>query len=758
MSAPPPMTVPGDVASLPAIADFVASAAEAAGLDRRAQHRLRLAVDEIATNIILHGYQESGRRGRIELSAIVDPRMLSICIEDTGPPYDPGATLRGHVDRSPLDERDEGGLGLLLVARGVDEHAYERVAGKNRNRLGVYRTPQARAHDAATRAFRLLAAVPPDWRAHLCAALAGTPYSVRWSDDPQALPGALRRQPVDLLLLGLDLPDMPGEACLRRLRALGRDLPPVVLVHDTGAEARLEACLDEELVLDVLAIRYPAPVLRTRVRRVVERVGLEAELRATHAHEVELDTLRHDFMEIILPLGAALSRETSFEQLMERIVVEAMAICRADGGTLYIKAPDDELRFSIMRTRSKGIALGGATGEPVPHAPLPLRDADTGAPNHGNVATSAAIGRRSINVPNVYDPEAGFDFSGAKEFDRKLGYRTVSCLTVPLIAGGDLLGVLQVLNAQDAARQQVVPFSAYQQQVIESLASQAAIALQNHFLLQEREGLLKLEREMQIGREIQAEFLSALPRIPGWEIASYLQPAQMVSGDFYDAFELADGSFGLIIADVCDKGVGAALFMGLVRSLLRAFAQTIWGRDDTDPAPRAASIEAQRMDWLSRTLHRSVLLTNDYIAHTHRELDMFSTVFFGVLVPESGRLLYINAGHPPVLVAGPGGVRARLQATGPAVGVIPGAGFRVERALVEPGELVLAYTDGVLDARDAAAERFGRARMEALLATAPGSAQAAVDRLVEAVRAHTGAGESFDDISVLAARRDPGPA
>jgi sigma-B regulation protein RsbU (phosphoserine phosphatase) len=756
----PPLVVPGEVSSLAAIADYVTSVAMEAGLERRAVYRLRLAVDEIATNIILHGYQENCLGGYIELAAGFDEQVLTLSIEDTAPAYDPRPHLRQGTSREPLEQRAEGGLGLLLVSRSVDSLLYQRVGGKNLNVLQMRRAPSGRA--GPVRAVHLLVAVSPAWRGHLAAALSGLAGSIDWAEDPHTLLGQLTRRVPDLLLLGLDLPAHPAETCLRQLRAHhGDDHPGVVLLYESGAEARLAACLDEHTVDigDIVPMELPAALVRTRVARVLERVRAEDERRAAERRQRELETLRHDFTEIILPLGALLSKEPDFDTLMERIVVEAMNICRADGGTLYLRTTGDELQFSIMRTASKGIVLGGVTGEPVPFAPLPLRDPRTGMPNHRSAATSAANSRRSINVPDVYDARAGFDFSGAKEFDRTLGYRTVSCLTVPLVAGGDLFGVLQMINAQDPAAGDVIPFGPYQQQVVESLASQAAIALQNHFLLHQRESLLVLEREIQIGRDIQASFLPAvLPEVPGWQLATHMQPARLVSGDFYDAFELAAGYVGLVIADVCDKGVGAALFMGLIRSLLRAFAQTSW-RSANEAAARqrarreAERTEEQRVEWLTRTLRRSVLWTNDYIANTHRDLDMFATLFFGVLDAESGLLLYTSCGHPPVLVVGAGGVRAELAATGPALGVIPGARFRVERAVIAPGELCFGYTDGVIDARDPAGERFGSERLQAALTEGPGPAGEVIARVREALRGHVHGSEMFDDVSMLCVRR-----
>ncbi len=153
--------------------------------------------------------------------------------------------------------------------------------------------------------------------------------------------------------------------------------------------------------------------------------------------------------------------------------------------------------------------------------------------------------------------------------------------------------------------------------------------------LRDRERLWakSLERELEIGREIQQSFLpDELPQPAGWEIAATFQPARQVAGDFYDAFPLAGGSrIGLVVADVCDKGVGAALFMALFRSLLRAFAERAFDGD-------AASANGPR-------LLSTVVATNDYIARTHGRSNMFATAFVAVLDPGNGSVAWVNAGH-----------------------------------------------------------------------------------------------------------------
>ena len=257
-----------------------------------------------------------------------------------------------------------------------------------------------------------------------------------------------------------------------------------------------------------------------------------------------------------------------------------------------------------------------------------------------------------------------------------------------------------------------------------------------------------LEREIDIARDIQAGFLPAtLPAAEGWELAACFEPARQVGGDFYDAFVLADGRIVVVVADVCDKGVGAALFMALFRSLLRALAERMLRPRVRDLADDPAAVR-------DRQLQALLAATNDYIARTHDAANMFATMFVGVLDPADGSLAYVNAGHEPPAIAGVGGVRARLAPTGPAVGMLPDAAFDVAHDGIGPGECLLVFTDGATDARAPdGTTMFGEDRLLGLLAPAGTSADAALQRIREAVAAH-GAGEPpFDDLTLLAVSR-----
>ena len=196
-------------------------------------------------------------------------------------------------------------------------------------------------------------------------------------------------------------------------------------------------------------------------------------------------------LEQLNEIGAALSHERDIDKLLERILLAAKAITRADGGTLYRMAEDNKsLRFEIMLTASLGLAMGGTTGTPIPFTPLPLYN-ERGEPNNSMVAAYCAIHQKTVNIADAYEAE-GFDFTGTRKFDARTGYRSKSFLTVPMKNHeGAVIGVLQLLNCTDALTGAVVPFSESDQRLAESLASQAAIALSNRQLISQLEELFE---------------------------------------------------------------------------------------------------------------------------------------------------------------------------------------------------------------------------------------------------------------------------
>jgi serine phosphatase RsbU (regulator of sigma subunit) len=273
-----------------------------------------------------------------------------------------------------------------------------------------------------------------------------------------------------------------------------------------------------------------------------------------------------------------------------------------------------------------------------------------------------------------------------------------------------------------------------------------------------------LQNEMDKGWGLQQDFLPrSLPQPPGWELGAVLYPARDVSGDFYDAFTVPGGQVVFAIGDVCDKGVGSAFFMALYRSLIRIFcSQTDLGGQAilasnqlTNPG---SPVEQQRADLSTPTsILKAIGFANNYIIQNHSEANIFVTVFFGVLDPATGLLSYINAGHEPPAILGQAGVKMRLFPTGPAVGIIPDIDFDIGQVQLEPGDILITYTDGVTEARNADGKFFTEKQMLSLLQQPELSAVALLDHLENSVRVHIGNAVQFDDITMLALRRVPTP-
>lgn len=196
-------------------------------------------------------------------------------------------------------------------------------------------------------------------------------------------------------------------------------------------------------------------------------------------------------LSLVQQVGVALSAERNRDRLIEMILVEAKKLCNADGGTLYLRTDNDHLRFAILRSDSLGMSLGGTTGKPIDLPSIPMFDPESGKPNTKNVATYCAVQRRTINIPDAYHA-SGFDFSGTIAFDRRNNYRSKSFLTIPMVNSEDtVIGVLQLINARDAATGAIVAFEDDDEQIVRALASQAAVALDNQQLLDQQRELLE---------------------------------------------------------------------------------------------------------------------------------------------------------------------------------------------------------------------------------------------------------------------------
>lgn len=315
--------------------------------------------------------------------------------------------------------------------------------------------------------------------------------------------------------------------------------------------------------------------------------------------------------------------------------------------------------------------------------------------------------------------------------------RTTSLMVIPLLARGEVIGTIGMPSSSENT------FS--QQDVLlgMTIAAQVASVVDNAQLHRSVKRARDVaERELEIGHQIQASFFPAsIPEIPGWKIMAYSELARQVGGDFYDAFPLGDGSrIGIVLADVCDKGVGAALFMVLFRSMLRA--HIIEGFD------QSGEIAVD----IGRLLSKAVGKTNNYIANNHAQANMFATVFAAVLEKDSDGLWYLNCGHDAPILMRSTGESKRLTPTSAAIGMFPNIRLSSSHLEMTGGDCVIAFTDGVTDACSVDGDSFGDDTVVQVLKS-DDSLDNRLAALKAAVYKHIGGAEQYDDITWIGFER-----
>jgi sigma-B regulation protein RsbU (phosphoserine phosphatase) len=266
------------------------------------------------------------------------------------------------------------------------------------------------------------------------------------------------------------------------------------------------------------------------------------------------------------------------------------------------------------------------------------------------------------------------------------------------------------------------------------IAHQISLRIENTRLIEEAAHRHSLERELVMARDIQASFLPRdVPEVPGWEVGVTWRSAREVGGDFYDFIPLPEGPhgtrWGIIIADVSDKGIPAALYMALSRTLIRTVAS-----DNVSPA-----------DSLERV---------NYLLLRDTRADLFVSMFYCVWEPQIDRFTYANAGHNPPLLLTPGYASRLVDKHGIVLGVEDGAKYSDHSIALDIDQMLVLYTDGVTEAFNSAGEMFGLHRLENLiLGSRNWQAQTVADRIRDRVLNFSGIGEISDDLTAIALRR-----
>lgn len=323
----------------------------------------------------------------------------------------------------------------------------------------------------------------------------------------------------------------------------------------------------------------------------------------------------------------------------------------------------------------------------------------------------------------------------AHEYFSELEDDYISMMCAPLKAENQVVGIFLLIGGPDRV------FSAGDLKLLNAIALQTAPAIEIAHLHRMELENARLERDLEMARRVQAGLLpSQMPVIPGWDVAAFWRPARVVSGDLYDFIPFPDGKLGLIVADVTDKGVPAALLMANARSVLRGVAAG-----------------AGRSGWDSPS--RLLAQVNEVLA-AEMPMDMFVTCLLVVLDPINGRIRYANAGHNPPYLRTAQGV-LELRATGLPLGLFNGLDYEEKEARLEKGDSLLMYSDGLVEAHDPQREMYGFPRLRNTLADLPAGQPILGDPLIrlliDRLEDFTGPEwEQEDDITIIALTRLPG--
>jgi sigma-B regulation protein RsbU (phosphoserine phosphatase) len=412
-----------------------------------------------------------------------------------------------------------------------------------------------------------------------------------------------------------------------------------------------------------------------------------------------------DRIKDLLGLIARINSTISLEELLGAIMESTKTIMQSEASSLMLL--DRETRELVIALPT-GPAKAEISGKRIP-------------PGKG-FAGWVAEHKKPI-LQN--DPQHDSRFLG--EISSNSGFTTKSLVCVPLRnAEGDVIGVLQAVNriGRDG-------FDDSDLDLLMSLANQAAIAIEREKLVQKEIVAQRYSEQLETARAIQYQFIpKSAPVIPGYAVHGMSNPAQAVGGDYLDFLKIDDNRISFVIADVVGKGVPAALLMANLRSTLRTLAFTgAWPQD-------------------------LISQVNDYII-PDLKMGQFITLFYGELELSTNRFRYVNAGHnPPMRVHGKDGSISELTDGGPIIGIMKNCVYEEGSIDVEPGDLLLLFTDGVTEAMNEAHEQFDESGLRKVLqAITDETPEMVVNIINTTIDLFTGPKEPDDDRTMIAIKR-----
>jgi sigma-B regulation protein RsbU (phosphoserine phosphatase) len=407
-----------------------------------------------------------------------------------------------------------------------------------------------------------------------------------------------------------------------------------------------------------------------------------------------------DHLKTLYQITLAMNSSLDFEQALNNVMNAVMQVTKAERGVLMdVEEESGELRVLFAR---------GVTGEK-----LEKEDAYSKTIVKQVVSTRQSLLTNNAMFDNQIKPGQSIIMRGLR-----------AILCAPMIVQDRLVGVIYVDTSMRSGN-----FTESDRDLLSAVAGQAGTTLENARLYGVAVEKGRLQHELQLAREIQQGLLPRrLPELPGYEVYASWQSAREMAGDFYDAFVLNETSFGVVMADVSDKGAPSAMFMAVARSMIRSYAYAGLAPFDT----------------LSQT--------NDLILED-AESGMFVTVYHSVFHP-GGQSVHINAGHnPPLLFKAATHEAIFMPQGGRAIGWFPNNPLHETQLQLDPGDVIVYYTDGLTDAENPARENFGEERLAQAVAQAAGQpAEVVHNHILQAVETFANGVPPFDDLTLMVVR------
>lgn len=486
------------------------------------------------------------------------------------------------------------------------------------------------------------------------------------------------------------------------------ELEPIASRPRSARVSAMENCVAYALhKADFEHLLFQTPALAVRLLQV-----LSIRLRALNNHYIAEQSRKNrqnrqelQTLERLIEAAKSLNSTLDLNKLLDILLDIALGIVDGDRGTVYIL---DEAKQELWTRVAKG--LDGASRVTIR---LPL--------GKGIAGYVAATGD-TITIADAYlDPRF------TPEFDQQTGYRTRSILCMPIrTKEGNIIGVFQLLNKHEGV------FTDEDAHIMNALSIHAAIALENARLVEQERQKIRIEQDLLAAHEVQMSLLpSHVPVVPGYEFAAAALPARNVAGDFYDFIRLDTHRLAVSMGDVSGKGLPAALLMAHTQASVRDVAH------ETPGAATCTSMLNERL----------VLSTSP---------EKFVTLVYGILDTEKHTFCYSNAGHNPPLLTSPAKPLRSLSIGGTLLGILNGVTFEEETITLEPGEVMVLYTDGIPEANNERQELLGEERLAHVVeAHRAYSAEVIRDAILSAVRTHQGDEAAADDMTVVVVRRLP---